>query len=78
MAETTTNPRQPRQVALADTPSFAFGAEPSPSWPGEAWRSAGPVAGTVEGVMMNAEINAQLKGITLCSDPPEYTQTEPV
>ena len=24
--------------------------------------------------MMNAEINAKLEGITLCSDPPEHTR----
>jgi cytochrome P450 len=32
------------------------------------------VFSSAEGVMMNAEINAQLKGITLCSDPPEHTE----
>jgi cytochrome P450 len=29
---------------------------------------------SAKGVMMNAEINAKLEGITLCSDPPEHTQ----
>jgi cytochrome P450 len=32
------------------------------------------VFSSAKGVMMNAEINAQLEGITLCSDPPEHTQ----
>jgi cytochrome P450 len=32
------------------------------------------VFSSAKGVMMNAEINGQLEGITLCSDPPEHTQ----
>jgi cytochrome P450 len=32
------------------------------------------VFSSARGVMMNPEINAQLEGITLCSDPPEHTQ----
>ncbi len=32
------------------------------------------VFSSAKGVMMNAEINAQLEGITLCSDPPAHTQ----
>jgi cytochrome P450 len=32
------------------------------------------VFSSAKGVMMNAEINAKLEGITLCSDPPEHTQ----
>jgi cytochrome P450 len=32
------------------------------------------VFSSAKGVMMNAENNAKLEGVTLCSDPPEHTQ----
>jgi cytochrome P450 len=47
------------------TPQYREVREASGDW---------DVFSSAKGVMMNAEINAKLEGITLCSDPPEHTQ----